>query len=283
MRAGNSAVRLVKRDFQLIILKVFLSLIAAALLIFAGLAGYAFILMKNRPPLKLYAMRSEEPDFLPLDQIPSRLIELLIGQEDPNFYIHHGYDAENIRKAWKKNFRQKHIVLGGSTITQQLAKNLYLHFSRNYLRKLVELLIALKLEQVYGKDRILEMYINIIYFGNGTYGITDATRFYFDKPVPELTLNQMVMLTIIPPAPTAGNPIQHPDMFLRLRSKFLSNYTKGDHPLVSQTEAEAISAHGADCLDPELRKPDDFTRSYPQTIPLINERFGPFAVKREAR
>ena len=101
----------------------------------------------------------------------------------------------------------RHIVRGASTITQQLAKNLYLRFTKSYLRKLAELFIALYLERILGKNRILELYVNIIYFGNGVYGISEAARFYFDKRVRELSLNQMVMLTIIPSAPTMGNPI----------------------------------------------------------------------------
>ena len=87
----------------------------------------------------------------------------------------------------------------------------------------------------------------------------------------------MVMLTVIPPAPTAGNPIQHPEVFERLRNIFLAHAVEGDQPLISREEADAISANGVECLDPELRKPDDLTRNYPQTIPLINERFGPFS------
>ena len=121
------------------------------------------------------------------------------------------------------------------------------------------------------------MYVNIIYFGNGIYGIADAARFYFDKPVRDLNLNQMVMVAIIPSAPTAGNPIQHPEVFERLRNKYLIRFTEEGQPLISQTEAKYILARGAACLDPELRAPDDFTRSYPSTVPMINERFGPFS------
>ena len=260
------------------IIDVILSLILACLFVFVGTAVYAFVLLKRRPPMKLYEQRKSQQDFAPLDQIPSRLIELLISQEDPKFYSHHGYDAGNILDAWKKNFKKKQLIYGASTITQQLAKNLYLRFNRNILRKIVEILIALYLERSMGKDRILEMYVNIIYFGNGNYGIFSAAQFYFHKSVADLSLNQMLMLTIILPAPTAANPIQFPEMFLRIRSKYLNYFTNTTPPQISREEAENILSHDASCLDPELRKQDDFTRNYPQTIPLINERFGPFPI-----
>ena len=207
---------------------VFIALIVLALVI---ITGHALILMTKRPPLALYESRRRQADFLPLDQIPARRIELLVRQEDPNFYTHPGFDIEAIRKALRENAREERIVCGGSTITQQLAKNLYLRFTRNYRRKLVELLIALGLERILGKERILELYVNIIYFGNGNYGFSDAVRFYFDKPVSALSLNQMVMLAIIPSAPTTGNPIQHPEVFERMRNRYMTVFTEHRRPL----------------------------------------------------
>ncbi len=258
-------------------LKALLILVAAGLLACAGAAVRALVLLIRRPPLALYEARKVQPDYLRLDQLPARQIELFVRQEDSHFYTHPGYDIECIHRAWETNRREGQIVSGASTITQQLAKNLYLRFTKRYLRKLTELLIALRLERALGKDRILEMYVNTIYFGNGTYGISEAARFYFDKPVRDLTLNQMVMLSIMPSAPTMANPIQYPEAFEHMRNKHLTRFTKFDPPLLSQAEAEAILAHGAACLDPELRRPDAFTRSYPRTIPTINERFGPLA------
>jgi membrane peptidoglycan carboxypeptidase len=137
--------------------------------------------------------------------------------------------------------------------------------------------IALALEQELGKDRILELYVNILYFGNGVYGISDAAGFYFGKDVSALSLNQMIMLSLLPQAPTAGNPIQHPEVFERLRNRNLYLLTQREPPLITPTEEADILSRDAAHLDPELRKQDDFTRSYPQTVPMINERFGPFS------
>ena len=258
--------------------KMILFLIATTLLSLAGVAGYALVLMIRRPPMALYEARTRQPDFIPLAQTPKRQVELIVEVEDSSFYTHHGYDIDSIRDAIKTNSREKKIIMGGSTITQQLAKNMYFRFTHNYLRKAAELLIALVLEHRLGKDRILEMYLNIIYFGNGVYGISEAAGFYFDKPVSGLSLNQMLILACIPAVPTRGNPIQYPEVFERVRNKRLNRVTP---PLISPDEAALICSYHADQLDPELRKPDDFTRNYPQDIPLINERYGPFARKKK--
>ena len=260
----------------MIILKAILIILALMLLFCAGVACYAIALMKKRPPLALYERRTRQPDFIPLSRIPKRQVDLLVKLEDSNFYTHRGYDVEDIRDALQMNLKAGHIVYGGSSITQQLAKNLYFRFMHSFIRKAAEFIIALALERQLGKDRILELYINIIYFGNGIYGISDAARFYFDKPLSNLDLNQMLILAVIPTIPTKGNPIQYPEVFERVRNKRIKYLANGKSPLISREEAAAIQAHGSDALDPELRKNDDFTRSYPQTVPLINERFGPF-------
>ena len=251
--------------------------LAAALAGFAGVSCYALFLLKKRPPLSLYESRRAQPDFLPLEKIPPKQILLILRQEDRVFYEHPGYNMKLIRRAWKTKLREKRFVRGGSTITQQLAKNLYLRFTKSFRRKAAELLIALALEHELGKDRILELYVNILYFGNGVYGISDAAGFYFGKDVSALSLNQMIMLSLLPQAPTAGNPIQHPEVFERLRNRNLYLLTQREPPLITPTEEADILSRDAAHLDPELRKQDDFTRSYPQTVPMINERFGPFS------
>ena len=227
--------------------------------------------------MALYEARTRQPDFIPLAQTPKRQVELIVEVEDSSFYTHHGYDIDSIRDAIKTNSREKKNIMGGSTITRQLAKNMYFRFTHNYLRKAAELLIALVLEHRLGKDRILEMYLNIIYFGNGVYGISEAAGFYFDKPVSGLSLNQMLILACIPAVPTRGNPIQHPEVFERIRNKRLNHLTTGEQPVITPAEAEEIRAMDSACLDPDLKKPDETIRNFPQTIPLINERFGPFA------
>lgn len=146
----------------MIIAKALLIVVAAILLLCAGVTVYTGILLIRRPPMALYRMLIGQAGFLPLSRIPRRQIELLVAVEDPFFYTHHGFALEGIRKAAEENSRARRIVQGGSTITQKLVKNLYFRFTRSYLRKVAELLIALVLELRLGKTRILEMYVNII-------------------------------------------------------------------------------------------------------------------------
>ena len=249
---------------------------AAALLPPAGIVGRALLLMKRRPIEKIYEMRKGQDDFVPLQDLPERLVNFTVESEDSGFYTHGAFCWEGIRDAVQINRRAGKIAVGGSTITQQLIKNLYFRFDHSYVRKAVELIMALEAERKLGKDKVLELYLNIIYFGNGVYGVGDAARFYFGREPKDLTPNQMFMLAILPVVPTKGNPIQHPEVFERFRNKRMGRFTNPHRPILTEEEAALIYSYHADCLDPDLRKPDEFTDNYPQYITLTNERFGPF-------
>lgn len=247
-----------------------------ALLPVAGVAGYAYVLRKRRPIEEVYETRKAQADFVPLQDLPVRFVQFILEAEDADFYTHGAYCWEGIRDAFNINRRQGKIAVGGSTITQQLVKNLYFRFNHSYVRKATELLIALDAERRLSKDEILELYLNIIYYGNGVYGIGDAARFYFGREPKDLTVNQMFILAILPVVPTRGNPIQHPEVFERFRDKRLVRFTNPNRPMIFPDEEEVVRSYHADCLDPNLRKSDEFTDAYPQYITLTNERFGPF-------
>ena len=249
---------------------------AATLLPPAGIIGRAFLMMKRRPIEELYETRKRQDDFVSLQDLPERLVQLIVESEDSGFYTHGAFCWEGIRDAIQINRNAGKIAVGGSTITQQLIKNLYFRFDHSYVRKALELVIALEAERKLGKDKVLELYLNIIYFGNGVYGVGDAARFYFGREPKDLTHNQMFILSILPVVPTRGNPIQHPAVFERFRDKRMKRFTNPHRPLFTEEEAALIYSYHADCLDPDLRKPDDFTDNYPQYITLTNERFGPF-------
>ena len=236
--------------------------------------GYGFLLLWKRPLRALYAARAAEEDFCALAEIPQQMIRYFLLVEDEKFYKHRGYLPDAIRDAFRLNLKRGEIITGGSTITQQLVKNLYFDFHKSYWRKLVELFLAIVVEKQLGKDRILEFYFNIIYFGNGIYGISDAVDFYFKKKIGDLTTNQMFMLACMPYAPTKGNPVRQPEVFERIRNRRL-DYWVGQHR-ISDEEASIIRSFDAAHLDDELRPADAFTENYSQEIVLINERFGPF-------
>ena len=125
--------------------------------------------------------------FVPLTQMPAALKQAVIATEDARFYSHFGVDPMGIARAVYQNFRRGRIVEGGSTITQQLAKVLFLTPDRSLDRKLKEAVLAVELERRYSKDRILEMYLNQIYFGHGAFGVEAAARTFIGKGVSELS------------------------------------------------------------------------------------------------
>jgi len=142
----------------------------------------------------------------PYDRISDNLKHAVITAEDDQFYRHHGVDWDNMKVALEKDWQLKRPAYGASTITQQLARNLYLSPSKNPLRKLKELLIARRLEDTLGKRRILELYLNVAEFGNGLYGAEAASQAYFGKHASELGVEEAVALAVILPSPRRHNP-----------------------------------------------------------------------------
>ncbi|HHY13994.1 MAG TPA: transglycosylase domain-containing protein, partial [Thermoanaerobacterales bacterium] len=133
-----------------------------------------------------------------IHKTPIYLQQAFIAVEDSRFYKHFGIDPIGIFRAVITNFKKGRVVEGGSTITQQLAKNLFLTHERTLKRKIYEALLTLKLELLYSKQEILEMYLNNIYFGHGTYGIEVASKKYFSKSVEDLNLAESALLAGLP-------------------------------------------------------------------------------------
>lgn len=151
---------------------------------------------ENRMPVKL-------------DQVPKNLQDAFVAVEDNRFYDHIGVDPRGIARAIWANLRGRTVSEGGSTITQQLAKNAYLTQDRTLKRKIQEVFLALRLEHQYTKSEILELYLNQIYFGQGAYGVQAAARTYFGKDVEDLTLNECAMLAGIPKSPNYYSPLNN--------------------------------------------------------------------------
>ncbi len=144
--------------------------------------------------------------WVPLARMSPFLIHAVIVSEDGTFYEHDGVDWYEMEKSIQKNIEKGKAARGGSTITQQLAKNLFLSTSKNPLRKVKELIIALRMERILSKKRILELYLNVIEWGNGTYGAEAAARKYFGKPASDLTRDEAVRLAAVIPSPLKHQP-----------------------------------------------------------------------------
>lgn len=151
---------------------------------------------------KVEDIRSRE-DYVKLQDINNDFIHAILAIEDPTFYHHNGIVFSNILQAFMTNMKEQKYAMGGSTITQQLSKNLYLDQKKTFHRKLTELFFVHDIEKNYTKDEILELYLNIIYFGDGYYGISQAANGYFHTTPKQLTLPQATMLAGLPQAPAA--------------------------------------------------------------------------------
>ena len=176
--------------------------------------------LKNFEPSTVTLMYSDEDELiaelylekrilLPLDKIPVQLKQAAIAVEDAKFYRHMGIDLKAIFRAFLTNMKAGHIVEGGSTITQQLSKTLFLSRERSIIRKIKEAILSVRLELVFTKAEILEMYLNQIYYGHGSYGVEAAARTYFGKSVHQLSLDEIALIAGLPKSPNNYSPYRN--------------------------------------------------------------------------
>jgi len=164
--------------------------------------------------------------FVPYESIPKKVINSFLSAEDKNFFSHPGVDAKGILRAIIKNIAnisQNKRLEGASTITQQVAKNFLLTNEVSMKRKIKEAILAFRIERAYTKERILELYLNQIYLGQGTYGIAAASLEYFDKSIKELTYSDSALLAALPKAPSKYNPYRYPKVAEFRRNLVLKN------------------------------------------------------------
>ena len=148
----------------------------------------------------------EDRKIIDIKDVPEVVCEAFVASEDSRFYQHEGLDIQSIFRAMFKNIEAGHIVQGGSTITQQVAKMMYLSPEKKYIRKLKEAILAYKIDKYLSKEEILNLYLNQIYLGHGTYGIESASKAYFGKSATELTLPEAALLAGLPKAPSTYSP-----------------------------------------------------------------------------
>lgn len=184
---------------------------------------------------------SKERRFLvPLSRMAPVIKKAFLASEDAEFYSHEGVDLWGIMRAAWKNFQAGEIVQGGSTITQQVIKSMLLSSERSYQRKLKEAILAYRLEKNLDKDEILTIYLNEIYLGAGAYGVEAAARMYFGKHAEALTLPEAALLAGLPKAPSAYNPLRHPEAARERQVYVLSRML--EQGWISQDEYEEAKA-----------------------------------------
>lgn len=181
---------------------------------------------------------SNNNNWVTLDNISENIKNATISIEDKNFYNHQGFDYLRIIKAMYLNIKNHSIVQGASTISQQYVKNLYLDFNKTWKRKFEEAILTLKLELHYSKEEILEGYLNTINYGQGTYGIENASQYYFNKSAKDLNLEEAIMLAGIPRSPENNNPISNYENCLK-RAKIVAK-SMLDNNYISKEEYDNL-------------------------------------------
>ncbi|WP_438825297.1 transglycosylase domain-containing protein [Bacillus sp. JJ1609] len=199
-----------------------------------------------------------------IKQIPEHLIHAVVSTEDQRFYKHGGINYFAIAKAFMQNTFKGEIVAGGSTLTQQLAKNAFLTQERTYTRKFKELILTKKIEQKYSKDEIMERYLNQIYFGEGAWGIQRAAQTYFGKDVSDLNLSESAMIAGLIKAPSILSPFKDMDKSVERRDVVLTLMEKEGY--ISKKELEKAKEQQ---IVLEGKKIDDYKGNYPYYVDHI--------------
>ena len=179
--------------------------------------------------------------FIPYEAIPDKVINAFLSAEDKNFFSHPGIDAKGILRAVFKNIKnisQNRRLEGASTITQQVAKNFLLTNEISMKRKVKEAILAFRIERAYTKQRILELYLNQIYLGQGTYGIAAASLEYFDKSIKELDYSEAALLAALPKAPSRYNPYKYPEVAKFRRNLVLKNLE--ENKFINKTQLDKL-------------------------------------------
>ncbi len=226
-----------KSKRKAIVLRVFLVLAAltAALVLYTWITLPDVSGLKTANPASTSLMRLQaaeaakkgikifaRQEWVAFDRVPELMKKAVLISEDANFYSHKGIDFAELRESIRQDIRERRFVRGGSTITQQLAKNLYLSGDKTLWRKFTEALIARRLERALPKSRIFVLYLNVIELGPNVFGVQAASRHWFGKDVGELTLEEMVRLTAIIPRPLKSDPRIN-DAWMKFKGRWIAD------------------------------------------------------------
>ena len=200
----------------LVVRNVFLAVFALCILAGGCVALRGYFLytsaLERLPAAQAARQIREEEGFTPIEDLPQTYLDAVVSAEDRRFYQHGGLDIFALGRALFNDLRTLSFAEGGSTITQQLAKNLYFTQEKELTRKAAEVFMAWKLEHDFTKDEILELYVNCIYFGSGCYSVGDASRTYFDKEPAQMNDSECTLLAGIPNAPSVYDLNENPDL-----------------------------------------------------------------------
>ena len=233
MQRGNAFTK-EEDTFQMKIIKRLLSFIFLCVIIAGGVLGYKgyeeYKKALSEESVKEMAARIEEqPNYTTIDELPQTYIDAVLSVEDKRFYDHFGVDPIAVGRAFFNDIKAGAYVEGGSTITQQLAKNQYFTQDKKIVRKVAEMFMAFKIESELDKDTIFELYVNSIFFGNGYYCVADASNGYFGKVPSEMNFDECTLLAGVPNAPTNYNPTASPELARQRQKQVIEKMKKAGY------------------------------------------------------
>ena len=226
--------KIIKRIILIIILVV---IFAGTILTYKGYTLYKEALDKMSVTDKVNQIKSDE-NYTKLNQLPEFYLDAVIAVEDRRFYEHGAVDPIALARAVFVNIKSRELKEGGSTITQQLAKNIYFTQEKSVLRKIAEMFMAYEIEKNCDKDTILELYLNTSYFGDGYYCVGEASKGYFDKEPIDMTRNEASMLAGIPNAPSAYCPTKHLNLAQQRQIQVLDKMVK--YKFITEEEKQNV-------------------------------------------
>lgn len=205
--------------------------------IWKGYSAYRQVKSEIRIEDKIDMVRDQK-NYTPFLELPDDYVNAVVAVEDHRFYDHNGFDFLSVVRSVYNNIRFWRLYEGGSTITQQVAKNIFFTQEKSLIRKTAEIFMAFDLEKLYSKDDILELYVNTNYFGSGYYGIKEASLGYFKKEPQDMTLYEATLLAGIPNAPSVYAPTKNPDLARSRQLKVIEAMVKNGY--ISREEADEL-------------------------------------------
>lgn len=227
--------KFLKRLFLLVLMII---IVAGGYFTYQGYDLYKTALDEISVEEKVKQIQEEKDNYKTIDELPEDYINAVIAVEDRRFYSHNGIDLISIARAVLRDIKEMALVEGGSTITQQLAKNIYFTQRKEVTRKIAEMFMAVEIEKNCTKDEIFELYVNTSYFGDGYYCVGDAAEGYFDKEPIEMDLYESTLLAGIPNAPSVYAPTKNPELAKQRQAQVINKMVKYEY--LSQEEADEL-------------------------------------------
>lgn len=218
---------------------IILAIIIAVGIVF-GVTGYIYYkeALEEMPLEEKVAKIRDDENFAPINELPKTYVNAVIAVEDKRFYMHDGIDPISLGRAIINDIKAMSFVEGGSTITQQFAKNAYFTQKKELIRKVSEAFMAIEIEKNYEKNEILELYLNTSYFGDGCYTVKEASRHYFDKEPSEMTNYEATLLAGVPNAPSVYAPTKNLDLAHKRQKQVLNKMVESGY--LTEVEAQEI-------------------------------------------